>query len=114
MLLESRICEFECKNYNNCEKDYNRNPSTCTCNTSATDCNEIIIFIDNVITKKTNTITTKNTNTIAKNVTSTVSLNCHSKKVRDCFILDTVLLANIISLITIIICYYYPKQKGLI
>ena len=36
--------------------------------------------MDNVSTKKTNTITTKKTNTIATNVTSTASINCHSKK----------------------------------
>ena len=47
---------------------------------------------------------TKRTNTIAANVTK----NLDSKKVRDCYILHTVLSA-IISLA--IICYYYAKQK---
>ena len=48
---------------------------------------------------------------IATNVTSNVSLNCHSKKVRDCYILHTVLLAIILLLIIVIICCYYAKQK---
>ena len=47
---------------------------------------------------------TKRTNTIAANVTK----NLDSKKVRDCYILHTVLSA-IISLA--IICYHYEKQK---
>ena len=68
-----------------------------------TECNEIIIPMDNVSTKKTNTIAT--------NSTSTASINFHSKKVRDCYILHTVLLVIILLLIIIIICYY-AKQKG--
>ena len=47
---------------------------------------------------------TKRTNTMAANVTK----NLDSKKVRDCYILHTVLSA-IISLA--IICYHYAKQK---
>ena len=72
--------------------------------TSVTKCDEIVIVIDNLPTKKTNTIAT--------NVTSTASINC--KKVRDCFILHTVLLAIILLLIIAIICYHYAKQKGII
>ena len=53
------------------------------------------------------------TNTTATNVTSTASTNCRSKKVRDCYILHTVLLVIILLLIIIIICYYYAKQKAL-
>ena len=52
-------------------------------------------------------------NTIATNVTGAASINCHSKKVRDCYILHTVLLAIILLLIINIICYYYAKQKGI-
>ena len=74
--------------------------------TSVTQCDEIIIVMDNVSTKMTNTVAT--------NVTSTASINCHSKKVRDCYILHTVLLAIILLLIIIIICYHYAKQKGTI
>ena len=55
--------------------------------------------------------TTKN---IATDVTSTVSINCHSIKVKDCYILYTVLLAILLLLIVIIICYHYAKQKGII
>ena len=52
-----------------------------------TECDKIIIGMDNVSTKETNTIAIKMTNTIATNVTSTASVNCHGKKVRDCYIL---------------------------
>ena len=92
------------------------NPSTCVCenskylksivDTSVTKCDEIIIAIDNVSTKKTNTITT--------NLMSTASINCHKKKVIDCYILHTVLLVIKLLLIKTIICYYYAKQKGTI
>ena len=54
------------------------------------------------------------TNTIATNVKSTTSINCHSIKVRDCYILLSVLLVIILLLIIIIICYFYAKQKGTI
>ena len=70
-----------------------------------TECDEIIIGMDIVSTKKTNDIAT--------NVTSTASTNCHSKKVRDCYILHIVLLVIILLLIIIIICHY-AKQKGII
>ena len=43
--------------------------------TTVTKCDEIVVAIDNVSIKMTNTITT--------DVTSTASINCHSKKVRD-------------------------------
>ena len=71
-----------------------------------TECDEIIIFMDNFSTKKTNTV--------AINVKSAASINWHSKKVRDCYILHTVLLAIILILIFTIICYHYAKQKGII
>ena len=70
---------------------------------------EIIIVKNNVSTKKTNTVTKKMTN-----VTSTASINCRSKKVRDYYILHTVLLVIMLILITTIICYHYTKQKGII
>ena len=50
-------------------------------------CDEIVIVKNNLSTKKTNTIAT--------NAMSTASINCHSKKVRDYYILHTVLLATI-------------------
>ena len=40
-----------------------------------TDCDETVIVMNNLSTKKINTITT--------NVTTTTSINCQSKKVRD-------------------------------
>ena len=58
-------------------------------------------------------VSAKMTNTIATNVTSTASINCHSKKVRDWYILHAVLLVIILLLVVIIICYYYAKQKGI-
>ena len=69
-----------------------------------TECDEIIIVMNNVSTKKT----------IATTVTSTASANCRSIKVRDCYILYTVLLAIILLLIITIICYHYAKQKGIV
>ena len=117
----SNTCQCEYRNYHKCKKDYSWNPSRCICenskylksiaDTSATDCDETIIVIDNVSTKKTNTIATKKTNTRTTDITSTASINCHSKTVRDCYILHTVLLGIILLLIIIIICYHYPKQK---
>ena len=56
----------------------------------------------------------KKTNAIATNVKSTASINYHCKKIRDCYILHTVLLAIILLLIITIICYPYAKQKGII
>ena len=93
----NKICQCECKNYHKCEKDYSWNPSTYICeNTkflksvtdfSVTKCVKIVIAM--VITS------TKKTNTIATSVTSTALINLHSKKVRDCYILHTVLLVVI-------------------
>ena len=67
------------------------------------ECDEIITVMD--------IASTKMTTTIATNVTSTASINCHCKKIRDCYILHTVLLVIILQLIIIIFCYYYAKQK---
>ena len=74
--------------------------------TSVTECDEIIIILDIVSTKKTNTIAT--------NVTNTASINCHSKKVRHHYILHTVVLVIILPLMVIVICYYCSKQKDII
>ena len=73
-----------------------------------TEFDDIVIVVDKVSTKKTNTIAT--------NFTSIASINCQSKKVRDCYILHTVSLVIILLLmITItIICYHYAKQKDTI
>ena len=68
-------------------------------------CDEIITVMD--------IVSTKMTNTIATNVKSTASINCHSKSVKDCYILHTVLLVIILLLIIIVICYYCVKQKGI-
>ena len=93
-----KTCPCECKNYHKCEKDYSWNPSTCICenskylktvaDTSVKKCDEIVTVMEIVSTEKTNTIAT--------NVTSTASINCHTKKVRDCYILNTVLLVIIL------------------
>ena len=111
----NKTCQCECKNYFKCGKDYSWNPSTCICqnskflrsvaDSSVTECDEIVIAMDIVSTKKTNTIAT--------NITNTASINCHCKKVRDCYILHTVLLVTILPLIITIICYHYAKQKSI-
>ena len=74
-------------------------------NTSVIECDELITVTDIVSTKKANTIAT--------NVMSTASINCHSKKVRDCYILHTVLLVIILLLIITIIFCHYVKQKSI-
>ena len=78
-----------------------------------TERDETIIVMDNVSTKKRNTITIKKINAIATNVTSTSSINCHCKKVGDFYVLHTFLLV-ITLLLIIIISYYCAKQKGTI
>ena len=106
--LNNKTCQCECKNYRTCKKDYSLKPSTCICknnqylqNTSVTECDEIVSVTDIVLSKKTN-------------ITSIASINCHSIKVRDCYILHTVLLVIMLLLIIIIFCYHYLKQKCII
>ena len=103
--------QSECKNYRTCQKDYSWKSNTCIWenseylkSTSVTECDEILIVVNNVSTKKT----------IATNVTSTAPINCYSIKVRHCYIFHTVSLAIILLLLVIIICYPYAKQKGII
>ena len=69
-----------------------------------TESDEILVVMNNLPTE----------NTIATNVLSTASINCHSKKVRDYYILHTVLSVTIILLIITIICYHYVKQEGIV
>ena len=86
----NKTCQCECKNYGICKQDYGWSTSAYICenskylksiaDTSVTECDEIIIVVDNVLTKKTNTAAT--------NIMSTGSINCHSKKLRDCNILQ--------------------------
>ena len=95
------------------QKDYSWNPKTCICenskylkrvaDTSVTECDGIVIARDIVSTKKTNIIAT--------NVTSTVLINCHSKKVKDCYIFHKVLLVIILLLVITVICYHYAKKR---
>ena len=94
------------------QKNYSLNTSTCICENgkhikgvgdfSVTECYEIIIVMDVVLTKKPNTVATEKTNTVATNVTSTTSINYLSKNVRYWYIFQTFLLV-IISLLIIII-----------
>ena len=58
-------------------------------------------------------VSTKKTKTMTTNITSTAPINCHNRKVRDCCILHTVLLAIILLLIITIISYHYAKQKSI-
>ena len=69
--------------------------------TSVTKSDKIVIFMNNLSTKKTNTISTC--------VTTTTLINCHSIKVRDCYIFNTALLVVILLLITVSICCYLIK-----
>ena len=113
----NKTCQCECRNYCKCKKDDGWNRSTCICenskyltsiaNTSATECNKIIFVMHIVSITKTNTIAIKKTNII-----STASINCHSKTVRYCYIVHTVLLVSKLLLIVTTICYHYAKQKG--
>ena len=83
----NKTCQCDCKNYHKCEKDYSWNTSTRICDnskylkrvvdTSVTKRDEFVIVMNNLSTKKINTIT--------KNVTITASIKCHSKNVRDIF-----------------------------
>ena len=73
----NKTCQCECKNYHKREKDYSWNPSRCICensihlkslvDTSVTECDEIVIVMNNLTLKKTNIIAT--------NVTNTASIN---------------------------------------
>ena len=108
----NKSCQFECKNYRKNKKDYSWNPSTFTCekskdlkriaDASVTEFNKIRIVMDNVSTRKADTIAT--------NATTTALINCYSKKVRDCYVFHTVLLVIILLLIIIIICYHHGKK----
>ena len=112
----NKKCKCECKNYCECKDNYCWSPVTCVCENSkdlksvtdtiVTKCDEIIIFTDNLSTKKTNTVTT--------NVRSTVLTNCQSRKVRNCCIFYTLLLAIILTLIILLISNHYVKQKDII
>ena len=64
-----------------------------------TDYDEIITVMD--------IASTKLTNAIATNVTSTASTYCHSEEVRDCYVLNKVLLVIILILMIVIVCYFY-------
>ena len=85
----NNTCQCECKNYRQSKKVYSWNPSTCTyenskylksvVDTSVITYDEIISLMDVVSTKNASTIVTN------------ISINCHSEKIRDCFILHTVL-----------------------
>ena len=66
-----------------------------------TECDEIVIAMDNLSIKKINIIVT--------NTLNTTSINCHSKKVRYCYVLHTVLLIMTILLTVASICCYLIK-----
>ena len=98
LFLNDEPCMVRPTVINMCRKDvgvlvHSWSPSTCICESSkylksiadisVNECDEIIFVIDNLPTKKTNTIATKKTNTVATNITNTASINCHSKNVRD-------------------------------
>ena len=106
----NKTCQCEYKNYHKCKKDYSWNPITCIfenskylknrTDTSVIACGEIISVMYIVSTKIANTIETN------------VTKNWYSEKVRDCYILHTVLLVIILLLIVTIILYYYTKYRS--
>ena len=65
----NKICPCKFKNYCKCREDYNWNPSPCICennkyfkniaDTSVPECYKIIIVMNNLSTKNTNTIAKK-------------------------------------------------------
>ena len=59
-------------------------------------------------------VSMKKTNSVATNVMSAPSINRHSKKVRDLYILHTILLAVVLLSIIIIICNQNAKEKDII
>ena len=113
-IWHNKTCQSKCKNYLKCNfqllEDYNWNPSTYICekskyfksiaNTSVTNCDEVIVVMENLSTKKAN-------------VMSTAPTNCPSRKVRNFQILHTVLLVIILLLIITIFRYHYGKQNEL-
>ena len=104
----SYVCKYRFKS-TTCNSSQKPNNKTCNvnvkiimnANNSVTECDEVIIVMNNISTIRTNTMTT--------NVRSTAPMNCHSKKVRDCYILRTVLLEILLLLIITVICYHYVK-----
>ena len=66
-------------------------------------CDEFITLSD--------TLLTKFTNTIATNVTSSASIYFHCKKVKDCYILHTILLVIVLLLIITIVCYHCVNER---
>ena len=59
-------------------------------------------------------VSTKKTNTVATNVMSAASINCHSKKSKRLLYFSPTILLAIILLLIIIICYCYAKQNSAI
>ena len=90
----NKICQCECKKYPLCKRDYSWNPNKylkSTGDTSVIDFGESISVMD--------IVTTRMANTIGTNVTR----NRLSKKIRDCYILHTVLFNDHITFKN----YYY-------
>ena len=98
------------------QKNYSWNPSKCVCENSkylkrylVTKCDEIVIVMDN--------LSTKMTNTIATNVTSTASINWRSKKHKKLLyfaysvISDQIIIDNYYYLLSLCktksTCYYF-------
>ena len=58
----NKTCQCECKNYRKCKENYSWNPITCICgnnkhfkiiaDTTTSECDEIIIVMDNLSTKR--------------------------------------------------------------
>ena len=75
----NKTCQCEYRNYHKCRENYSQNPSTCIFENSKylksisdTTCDETIIVMDNLSSKRTNTIAT--------NITNIASINWHGQK----------------------------------
>ena len=108
---KNETCKCKCQNYHKCKKHNCWKPSTCICENCKylkSIADTLVIEFDKIISVM-DIVSTKMTNALATNLTK----NCHSKKVRDCYILHTVLLAIILLLIIATICHHYAKQKDI-
>ena len=113
----NKKCQYECKKYRACKKDYNWNPSMCCCGNSRylKSIADISVIVRDEIINFTDSVSTNVTSIISTNGTTTMLTNSDDKKGRckiNCYILHTVLLVTILLLIIAIICYHYAKHRS--
>ena len=76
-------CQYECKKYCMCIKDYSCNPSTCICENSRYSKSVVddSVILCNEIVKVADSVSNSVTNAVSKNVTIAVSINSYDKTV---------------------------------